>query len=347
MWLNGVVAVSNQQLPPSYLSDDKSAWKHAVSARTGGLNQGHFIDNLTIQYNMFEYSLTDTTWSTSNPVSAAPGTYNASVRYAGVGGCVVSLGSVTISPFSINSVSVSAADLFACSGEVMTVNGTVVGQAAGLTYQWQISTDNGTTWGNIAGATNINVSNPQTAASLYRLGVSYCGGEYAYTSSVSIAMDNIQNCFCIPAPTYGTNDGDLISLVNIVGTTLNNNTGFAEGTPAYMFYNTLPNHTATLMPSTTYTMNVATGAWGSQGMAAWIDYNDDGVFSATERIGATPGLIGTGWTPGQINATGSFTIALACAPQAGIHRLRVRTVYATNGVAINPCTNYQWGETED
>ena len=347
MWLNGLVTVSNQQLPPSYLSDDKSTWKHALSARTGGLNQGHFIDNLTIQYNMFEYSLTDTTWTTTNPISASPGTYNASVRYAGVGGCIVSLGSVTIAPFSMNSVSVSAVDLFACSGEVMTVNGIVVGQAAGLTYQWQISTDNGTTWGNIAGATNINVSNPQTAASLYRLGVSYCGGEFAYTSSVGIAMDNIQNCFCIPAPTYGTNDGDLISLVNIVGTTLNNNTGFVEGTPAYMFYNSLPNHTATLMPSTTYTMNVATGAWGSQGMAAWIDYNDDGIFSTTERIGATPTQIGTGYTPGAVNATGSFTITLACAPPVGLHRLRVRTVYANNGVTLSPCTNYQWGETED
>ena len=347
MWLNGVVAVSNQQLPPSYLSSDKSAWKHALSARTGGLNEGHFIDNLTIQYNMFEYSLTGSTWSTSNPVSAAPGTYNASVRYAGVGGCVVSLGQVTIAPFSMNSVSISRADSLACSGELMTVNGTVVGQAAGLTYQWQISTDNGTTWGNISGETNINVSIPQTAASLYRLGVSYCGGEYAYTSSVSIAMDNVQNCFCIPAPTYGTTSGDLISSVSIVGTTLNNNTGFVNGTPAYMFYNSLPNHTATLMPSTTYTMNVATGAWGSQGMAAWIDYNDDGIFSTTERIGATPTQIGTGYTPGAVNATGSFTITLACAPPVGLHRLRVRTVYANNGVTLSPCTNYQWGETED
>jgi hypothetical protein len=347
MWLNGVVAVSNQQLPPSYLSDDKSTWKHVLSARTGGLNQGHFIDNLTIQYNMFEYSLTDTTWTSINPISAAPGTYNASVRYAGVGGCVVSLGSVTIAPFSMNSVSISRADSLACSGEVMTVIGSVIGQAAGLTYQWQISTDNGTTWGNIAGATNINVSNPQTEASLYRLGVSYCGGEYAYTSSVSIAMDNIQNCFCIPAPTFGTSDGDLISLVSIVGTTLNNNTGFANGTPAYMFYNSLPNHTATLMPSTTYAMSVATGEWGNQGMAAWIDYNDDGVFSATERIGATATTIGTGFTPGAVNATGSFTISLACTPPVGEHRMRVRTVYGTAGVLLSPCTNYQWGETED
>ena len=41
MWLNGAIAVSNQQLPASYLTADKSTWKHAFSARTGGLNEGH------------------------------------------------------------------------------------------------------------------------------------------------------------------------------------------------------------------------------------------------------------------------------------------------------------------
>ena len=347
MWLNGVASVSNQQLPAAYLAADKSAWKHAFAARTGGLNEGHFIDNLDIHYNVFEYSLTDTTWTTSNPVAALPGTYPASVRYAGVGGCVVSLGQVTVGQYSIDLVSISRPDSLACSGNVMSVIGSVAGQMNGLTYQWQVSSDNGVTWGDILGANNINLSTPQTSASLYRLGVSYCAGAYAYTSSVSIAMDDIQNCYCFPAPTYGTTDGDLISLVNIVGTTLYNNTGFVEGTPAYTLYNTLPNHTATLMPSSTYTLSVSTGAWGNQGLAAWIDYNDDGLFSTSERIGATLTTIGNGWTPGFINATGSFSITLACAPPEGLHRLRVRTVYGTAGVLLSPCTNYQWGETED
>jgi len=347
MWLNGAIAVSNQQLPASYLTADKSTWKHAFSARTGGLNEGHFIDNLNIRYNMFEYSLNDTTWTNSSPVAALPGTYNASVRYAGVGGCVVSLGQVTVGTFSMNQVSISRADSLACSTESMTLLGSVTGQAAGLTYQWQSSGDNGATWADISGANNINASNIQAVSTLYRLGVSYCGGEYAYTSSVSIAMDDIQNCYCIPAPTYGTTSGDLISEVSIVGTTLINNTGFVNGTPAFVLYNTLPNHTATLMPSSTYTITVSTGAWGSQGLAAWIDYNDDGFFTSTERIGATPTQIGTGYTPGAVNATGSFNVTLACNPPVGLHRLRVRTVYATNGVLINPCTNYQWGETED
>ena len=195
MLLNGAPYITNQQLPASYLTANKATWKHALSARTGGLNQGHFIDNLNIQYgnsNMFEYSIDDNTWTTANPISAAPGTYNASVRYAGVGGCVVSLGSVTIAPFSINQVSISASDVLACPGEAMTINAVVTGLSNNLTYQWQSSVDNGVTWDDIAGATSTSVSAAQTEASLYRLGVFYCADTIAsYTSPLSIAMDYI------------------------------------------------------------------------------------------------------------------------------------------------------------
>jgi hypothetical protein len=107
----------------------------------------------------------------------------------------VSLGSVTIAPFSINQVSISAPDVLACPGEVMTINSVVTGLSNNLTYQWQSSVDNGVTWADIAGATSASVSAAQTVASLYHLGVSYCTGEYAYTSPLSIAMDYI------PAPT--------------------------------------------------------------------------------------------------------------------------------------------------
>ena len=193
MWLNGALSVSNQQLPASYLAADKSTWKHAFSARTGGLNQGHFIDNVDIHYNMYEYSLTDTTWSTSSPVAALPGTYNASVRYAGVGGCVVPLGQVTVGEFSMSQVSISATDLLACPEEVMTINGSVSGMSNNLSYQWQSSVNNGSTWVNIAGATNsTSVSATQTSSSLYRLGVFYCADTIAsYTSPVSISMDSV------------------------------------------------------------------------------------------------------------------------------------------------------------
>ena len=70
LWLNNVQVVFNQQLPPSYLTDDKSAWKHAFAARTGANGEGHYIDNLLIQYNNFyEYSINGGgSWSTTNPI---------------------------------------------------------------------------------------------------------------------------------------------------------------------------------------------------------------------------------------------------------------------------------------
>jgi hypothetical protein len=131
MLLNGAPYITNQQLPASYLTDNKALWKHALSARTGGLNQGHFIDNLNIQYgnsNMFEYSIDNTTWTTVNPISAAPGTYNASVRYAGVGGCVVSLGSVTIAPIAAPTITVSTPVSTVCFGAPVTFAANIANQ---------------------------------------------------------------------------------------------------------------------------------------------------------------------------------------------------------------------------
>ena len=348
MWLNGDTTIVNQQLPAAYLSEDKSQWKHAISARTDYYWQGYYIDNVNISYDMYEYSLdSETTWTTSNPVAALPGTYPASVRYLGVGGCVTSLGAVTVPTFNISSVSIGTAPEDRCPGQSLVLSAPVAGQANGLTYNWQTSLDNGTTWVNVPGGSALMLVTSQVAATSYRLGASYCSGDTSYTSPVVVNMSDIQTCYCTPAPTNGTTDGDLISSVKILGTTLNNNTGFVNGTPAYNLYNTLPNHTASLLPSSTYTLTVSTGEWGNQGLAAWIDYNYDAIFQTSERVGATATTIGSGVTPDAVNATASFNITLACAPPAGLHRMRIRTVFGTSGVNLNPCTNYQWGETED
>ena len=254
---------------------------------------------------------------------------------------------VILSSAPITGVSATSSVVSVCPGSTVPLAHDYTVSSSSITYSWQTSVDDGATWVNAEGATNATYSPIQNVASLYRVGISQCLGDTSYSAPVSIAMSPGIDCYCTPTYSSGTSAGDLISLVDIVGTTLNNNSGFVNGTPSYVFYDSLPNHTATLMPSTTYIMNVATGAWGSQGMAAWIDYNDDGVFSLTERIGATPGTIGTGFTSEQINATGSFTISLACTPPAGLHRMRVRTVYNLDGVLVDPCLSYTWGETED
>ncbi len=250
----------------------------------------------------------------------------------------------TVAPSGVNATASTTA---ACSGTSFNLATSYTGITDGLTYQWQVSTDGGLSWTDIVGANALTYTTSLTAASQYQVGIASCGGTIAYSTPVSVGLNPPTECYCIPTYTNGTSDGDLISNVQIVGTTLSNNTGFVAGTPSYTFYTGQPNYTATLLPSSSYTLQVSTGEWGSQGFAAWIDYNDDGIFGATELVGATPTTIGTGVTPGVINASSSFTIALACTPPAGVHRMRVRCAYFQNGVTMDPCLNYGYGETED
>lgn len=234
-----------------------------------------------------------------------------------------------------------------CNGIGFDVSTDYTGSTDGLTFQWQVSTDNGQAYFDIPGATTMTYTTSQTVASVYQLQIISCGGTPITTAPVVVPMSSYQDCYCTPTYTTGTSSGDLISHVEIVGTTLNNNTGFVAGTPSYVFYTGQPNYTANLLPSSNYIVNVSTGEWGDEGVAAWIDYNDDGAFDITERIGATPTTIGNGYTPGQVNDSSSFTISLACTPPTGIHRMRVRMAWLQNGVNIDPCANYNYGETED
>ena len=233
-----------------------------------------------------------------------------------------------------------------CSGNSFSVVNSYTGLLNGLTFEWQVSTDN-VTFAAITGATGPTLNTTQTDTSYYRLMITACSGTPSYSDTLMVSMNIPTDCYCIPEYLVGTDAGDLISNVEILGTTLANNTGFVTGTPAYVFYTGQPNYTATLVPSTTYNLSISTGEWGDEGVAAWIDYNDDGYFDATELVGATTGTIGSFVTPGVVNATETFPITISCTPPAGVHRMRVRMVYFENGVDIDPCSLEIYGETED
>ena len=233
-----------------------------------------------------------------------------------------------------------------CSGNNFSISNSYTGMLNGLTFEWQVSSDN-VTFTTITGATGPVLTTSQTDTSFYRLMITSCSGTPSYSNTLMVSMNAPTDCYCTPTYFVGTSAGDLISNVEIIGTTLANNTGFATGTPAYMFYTGQANYTATLVPSTTYTLSISTGEWGDEGVAAWIDYNDNGYFEATELVGATSTTIGAGYTPGVVNATSTFPITISCTPPAGIHRMRVRMAWLVNGPDIDPCAVYSYGETED
>jgi GEVED domain/Secretion system C-terminal sorting domain len=146
--------------------------------------------------------------------------------------------------------------------------------------------------------------------------------------------------YCTPVYVTGKTVGDLISRVNIAGTTLNNITGTVATNPAYTYFTGSLAVTANMKAGNTYPVNVTVGTAGGQNMAAWIDYNNDGTFSATERIGFTTASIGA-------NGSATFNVTVSCTAPLGLHRLRVRDVWNTTGNLISPCASYTYGETED
>lgn len=151
----------------------------------------------------------------------------------------------------------------------------------------------------------------------------------------------IRAAYCNPTYTFGKTVGDLISRIRILGTSLDNNTGTAPVNPSYEYFSGAPNLTASLIQGGTYNIEVSIGSFVNQGVAAWIDYNDDGVFSPSERIGFAPTLIATAF------GTATFPVSLTCASVPGVRRLRVRGVWNTTSSTIDPCLNYGYGEVED
>jgi hypothetical protein len=261
-------------------------------------------------------------------------------------------GSVTGAGFSLTANYVGGLCL-QCSGTpspgatVATPNSVFAGQTtnlsfqnipsgAGITYQWQSAPSATGPWTNIIGGTTLNYTVTPTATTWYQCIVT-CTNTASTTISTPVQV--LYNPYCNPAYSFGISSGDLISNVAITGTTLNNNSGTATNGPAYTYYSGLA--PAIMQAATSYQVQVTAGSFSNQNFAVWIDYNDNFIFEASEKVGFS-----TAATTASFQ-TISFQINLACTPPLGLHRMRVRGVYATAGSVIDPCALYAWGETED
>jgi len=236
-------------------------------------------------------------------------------------------------------ISILSSNPTVCSGIGFQITSDYAGNQDGLTYQWQVSTDNGQSFSDIVGQTALTITTNQVDTSIYRLAIFSCGGSPSFSNELTIGMSEPTDCYCVPTYTFGCTDGDVIA--RVVLNTLDNNSGpgCPSGTIGYSDYTSDPVLTTTLIPSTNYICTVYSGDWMGN-YAAWIDYNDDGIFDVTERIGFTT-------TGVPANSSVSFPVNIDCNPQAGQHRLRVREIFATTGANITPCDAASFGEVED
>jgi hypothetical protein len=194
LWLNNNIVVTNQQLPASYLTADKSTWKHAFCGRTGAEYQGHFIDNLIIQYNNFyEYSIDNgATWTTTTPIVASgPGTYPVKARYAQVPSCNISVGSVTINNPTL---SIAQSLPFGCTPTNSYPTLTLNNAWSDAVYQWQSSVSGANSFSNLTGVTGSVYTPTSLSASYdYRTVATCAGTPLPYGGTSTTAVVNVYN----------------------------------------------------------------------------------------------------------------------------------------------------------
>ncbi len=206
----------------------------------------------------------------------------------------------------------------------------------GIEYQWQRSTDGGITWTDIAGATSSSYAASIMEDTDFRYEVTCTASGLDVTSdSHNVSLNDPMECYCIP--TGASNNADEIR--NFTLGNLDNDSAPSEGTNGYSDYTeTVPPADLTFIP---YTASLTSGSGsGSHGAAIWIDYNDNGIFEASEKVA---------WIASNISASSTVDFPeFVVGAYPGLHRLRVQYHYNKSGEILDPCViTSQFSETED
>lgn len=155
------------------------------------------------------------------------------------------------------------------------------------------------------------------------------------------ALNSNAQCSIATGPTNDCGYGDAIDLLTIGGTTVTNAGCSGTGTGYTLFASPVWN----LYADTTYNLNANVGGgMYDQGLAIWIDANNDGVLDASEQFFNAPAASLT--HTGTITIPTSFPGLVYDTPV----RMRVMCAYNLDGIpAANACVSNQgtYGETED
>ncbi len=280
------------------------------------------------------------------PASATPSTTGMRVRGTPSGvsfPCNVA-GSGEIEDYAINIVtlppcsgtpsagSATAGVNSVCVNTPFTLTLSGSSQLAGLSYQWQSKESTSATWIDISGATGkFHIVQNQSTTTEYRAIVS-CGVSGDTSIPVTVTQNPVIDCYCSPntGHTFVTTAVNLISNVDIAGTTLNVSTSAVPLNGYTQHPVSIPTNTATLAPGITYLLDLTLTSTPG-GVVAWIDYNQNGEFEVSEAL-----------TPGAAN-TMLFTVPTSATP--GLTGMRVVAGNLLN--SSGPCDFITSGEVED
>ncbi|MFH0866373.1 MAG: GEVED domain-containing protein, partial [Bacteroidota bacterium] len=237
------------------------------------------------------------------------------------------------------SLAVSPAAPSICSAAATTIALTL--DASGYTYQWQQANAAGGSYVNVtsgSGGTTAIFTTPTGSAlpynpTYYRCNVTCTASGLTTASQIStVSLNSFLNCYC--TPTFAVANGGTRGVTNVTlnGTpTINNTTTCNNVSPYYSLYTAAsPVSNAGLTAGSSYTLNVKVGTQATTAQhrgAAWIDYNQNGIFETTEYLGT--------FGPLAANAIAAIAFTVPAGATSGTTAMRVIGRFGTSGTVTN------------
>ena len=184
---------------------------------------------------------------------------------------------------------------------------------------------------NQTGTINSNIPPGTVLGNGYRVRVASAAP--SFTSPVNTGDITVNDCFCTKNLSSGVPPS--IDSVAITYTPFSNVSG-PPSPPYYTNYGVSTTTTATVYRGDRFEVSLKVNNPGSYNVAAWVDYNNNNIFEASENviISSRSGAVGSDWAQVPLVLT---------TPNARL-RIRVSTDPIT---AADCCTTLSNGETED
>ncbi len=216
-----------------------------------------------------------------------------------------------------------------CPGINFTLTLPSLPPLSGYSYQWQSSlTGVPASFANIAGATNSTLTTNQAVATYYRCNVS-CGANTGASTPVQVTMNPPTSCYCVA----GSPDVTFEKISRVQFNTIDNP---STGQNSYQNFTAISTNVIQLQ-TIPITVTIS-GAFSSDVVRVWIDFNQNGSFSDPgELVTTTPAGLGP--------LTGNITIPVTSS--LGPTRMRVRLYDSGFDPNPGPCGNTSFGEVED
>ena len=220
--------------------------------------------------------------------------------------------------------------LFGANAALSLQNVTV---GTGVSYQWQQAVDS-VNWTNITGATGATSTRAVTANIYFRALVTcFTSGASRFSNPVFV-----RSLLCTPSSTTpATYHIRQVSFRGVIRDASNSST-FSSTSAGYEDFTGLPNRCQQAKGSGV-TVSIENNGQTAM-LKAWVDWNKNNGFEASELIYSSNGI-------GVRSTTFGFVVPLNIQP--GQYRIRIRSLFrqVTSDTAYGACGNLAFGDAED